>query len=186
VISWFPKIAFTFNLYRYITVQRHARGMAARKQVAIMRMTEEDAVMPIQRRWRLTMLRRAVARRVLTKRVADRAEFKRLQSSLRRSWPDVASGPRVIIHIPSISVDSVGGGVQLLNSELNPALESASGLVTQPLNLIKCDFLVSQNLLPKWVQLVYRYISDRRLSLANLAVRQNAQLSRLAVGLCTS
>ena len=121
-----PLIGFGGDEAAAVTVQRHARGMAARRRVARLRLTQEDAVVPIQRRWRLVMLRRRVAREVVARRAADRAAFRRLQASLRASWPAVVSGPRVIVHIPSITIGA-----------------------------------------------------DRRLSLANLAVRQNAQLSRL-------
>ena len=121
-----PLITFGGDERAAVTVQKHARGMAARKQVKRMRLTEDEAVRPIQRRWRVCLLRRAVARRVMSQRAADRVAFNRMQRSLAMSWPQVASGPRVIVHIPSISVDP-----------------------------------------------------ERRLSIANLAVRQNAQLSRL-------
>jgi hypothetical protein len=121
-----PLITFGGNEGAAITVQRHARGMAARKQLARDKATHDAAARSIQRRWRLLLLRRGIARQVMMKRAADRAVFRRLQSSLARAWPDVAGGPRVIVHIPSLSLDS-----------------------------------------------------NRRLSLANLAVRQNSQLSRL-------
>jgi len=49
---------------------------------------------PIQRRWRLVLLRRHMARRVLNKRAADRIQFKHMQSSFKEAWPEVASGPR--------------------------------------------------------------------------------------------
>ena len=45
------------------TVQRHFRGHQARKDLEL-KGAKNAAVVPIQRRWRLVMLRRSIARRV--------------------------------------------------------------------------------------------------------------------------